>query len=260
MKGKILKLIVFLFVFVAVAILAYLEKTGYFIKKDIGIVARVIDGDTFELESGERVRLLGIDAPEKDEFYFKEARQELEKLVNHKKVLLEKDIENVDRYGRLLRYVYADGIFVNLYLVKNGYANAYVIRPNVRYLQNFLKAEKEAREKGIGIWEKAPLPYLNCIKIKEFFYKGKNEEVTFVNNCDFKINLGGWKVKNSGEKLFIFPSITLSANESITLYSGFGKSSKGKLYWNENEVWDDENDILILRDNKNNLILTYRYP
>lgn len=114
------------------------------------LVTRVIDGDTIELENGERVRYLGINTPESVdprkpvECFGKEASLKNKELVLNKKVVLEKDISEIDKYGRLLRYVYVDGIFINLELIKQGYAQVAIYPPDVKYYDLFLEAEKEA--------------------------------------------------------------------------------------------------------------------
>ena len=110
-------------------------------EKDVHKVARVIDGDTIELENGERVRYIGIDTPETKhpskpvEYYRKEADSANQSLVEGKGVRLEFDIQERDQYGRLLAYVYVDDIFVNAWLVENGYAQVMTIPPNVRYAE-----------------------------------------------------------------------------------------------------------------------------
>ena len=80
------------------------------------LVVRVIDGDTIEISGGARVRYIGIDTPEvypELEYYGAEAREKNAEMVEGKIVVLEKDVSDRDRYGRLLRYVYVDGTFVN---------------------------------------------------------------------------------------------------------------------------------------------------
>jgi len=115
-------------------------------------VTQVIDGDTIVIEGGYHVRYIGVDAPEKDESYYLEAKQANEELVEGKRVRLEKDISNKDKYGRLLRYVYADGTFVNAEMVRQGYACAKAYLPDVKY-QVYLEAmEKEARQERRGSW------------------------------------------------------------------------------------------------------------
>ncbi len=119
-------------------------------------VERVIDGDTIILQNGERVRYIGIDTPEMNplEYYAWEATVANLKLVEGKIVRLEFDVERRDRYKRLLAYVFVDTIFVNAWLIKEGYARTYFFPPNIRYKTLFLKLEKEAKSEGLGIWAK----------------------------------------------------------------------------------------------------------
>ena len=115
-------------------------------------VTRVIDGDTIEIEGGYRVRYIGIDAPERDDPYYFEALEANRILVEGKKVRLEKDVEDKDEYGRLLRYVWVDNTMINAELISLGYAYSYSLSPNLRYREYFLQLEKEARERGKGLW------------------------------------------------------------------------------------------------------------
>lgn len=122
-------------------------------------VVKVIDGDTILLENGEKVRYIGIDTPETKhpkkevEYFGEEAYKINKKLVEGKKVKLEFDVQKRDRYGRLLAYVFVGEIFVNAYLLKNGYALVYTVPPNVKYQEKFLKLEKFARENKLGLWK-----------------------------------------------------------------------------------------------------------
>jgi len=131
------------------------------------LVTKVIDGDTIVLENGEKVRYLGIDTPELNhpkkevECFAYQAHEKNKELVLGKKVFLQKDISEKDKYGRLLRYVFLDekmstdeGSFVNLYLVKNGFAYAATFPPDVKYANLFLTAQKEAYQKNLGLWQK----------------------------------------------------------------------------------------------------------
>jgi micrococcal nuclease len=122
-------------------------------------VTRVVDGDTFEISAGEKVRMIGVDTPETVkpnhpvEPYGKEASSYTKQLLSGKQVLLRFDAEPRDRYGRLLAYVYLpDGTFVNEKLVREGYARILTIPPNVAYADLFLQAEREAREQNRGLW------------------------------------------------------------------------------------------------------------
>lgn len=123
-------------------------------------VITVIDGDTIEIENGNVVRLIGIDAPERGEPFFHESRYELIRLVHYSIVRLERDKENKDKYGRLLRYVWrsaritGDELFVNAEMVKWGYAEAYPYPPNTKYADVFDGYEMNARFLERGLWEK----------------------------------------------------------------------------------------------------------
>jgi len=124
-------------------------------------IVRVVDGDTIEVEIGGReytVRYIGINTPETKapnrpvEPYGPEASAANEALVAGKVVYLAKDVSETDRYGRLLRYVWVDGIMVNEELVRRGYARASTYPPDVKNAERFLALEREAREAGRGLW------------------------------------------------------------------------------------------------------------
>jgi len=125
-------------------------------------VVDVIDGDTIELEGGERLRYIGIDTPEMNfgkakgaECFAKEATERNEQLVLNKNIKFINDKNVRDKYGRLLGFVYLeDGTFVNGKLVKEGYATSYPYKPDLSKQSVFDEAEKSAKEQNIGIWNK----------------------------------------------------------------------------------------------------------
>ena len=134
-------------------------------KEETVRVLRVIDGDTVELADGRKLRYIGIDTPElfdprkPIECFGQEAREENKRLVEGKKVRLEKDISQTDKYGRLLRYVWAGpptdeagNVMVNDWLVRQGFAHASTYPPDVKYSEQFVAAEREARENNRGLW------------------------------------------------------------------------------------------------------------
>lgn len=129
------------------------------------LVTKVVDGDTIDLESGQTVRLVGIDTPETVDprrpvgCFGKEASNETKSLLTGKQVILQKDISDKDKYGRILRYVYLpldNGtiLFVNDYLVREGFAKVYTYPPDVKFNEQFRQAEIEARENKRGLWGK----------------------------------------------------------------------------------------------------------
>jgi len=126
-------------------------------------VVRVVDGDTVVVcclaGLPESVRYIGINTPETHhatrgvEAYGKEAAGANNWLVGGKTVRLEFDVQQRDRYGRLLAYLYLeDGTFVNAWLVQQGYAQVMTVPPNVRHQELFLKLEREARTASRGLW------------------------------------------------------------------------------------------------------------
>ena len=119
-------------------------------------VVRVIDGDTIVIETGQHVRYIGMNTSEVEtsECFATEASQININLVLGKEVRLEKDISEIDKYGRLLRFVYIGDIFIDDYLVKNGYAETMTVPPDVKYKDQFSQSEKYARENSLGLWSK----------------------------------------------------------------------------------------------------------
>lgn len=126
------------------------------------VVTEVIDGDTIRLATGETLRYIGIDTPEtkhpsvSKECFGEEASRRNEELVLGKTVMLEKDVSETDRYGRLLRYVWLDGEMVNMQLVKEGYANASAYPPDIKYQVLLEQAEIDARTNSRGLWSICP--------------------------------------------------------------------------------------------------------
>ena len=118
-------------------------------------VIQVIDGDTVVIEGGYRVRYIGTDTPERGEPYYHEAWRANRNLVGGRVVRLESDITDKDKYGRLLRYVYVNGTFVNQELVRLGYARVYPkgVFPDNKYYELLNEAEAEAKAEGRGIWQ-----------------------------------------------------------------------------------------------------------
>jgi len=126
------------------------EARGKSFEGKLFFVERVIDGDTLRITGGETVRLIGINAPERKEPCYAEAREALEKMVEGKYVLLEQDVSKRDRFGRLLAYVFAGKKFVNKEMIAQGFAFAYRVEPDTRHAVEFKKAEEQARELGEG--------------------------------------------------------------------------------------------------------------
>jgi micrococcal nuclease len=124
-------------------------------------VIRVVDGDTIEIETGEKLRYIGVNTPESVDprrpvqCYGKEASVKNKELVEGKMVRLEKDVSNTDKYGRLLRYVWIRDTMINEQLVREGYAQVDTFPPDVKYKARFVAAEQLAQQENKGLWGSA---------------------------------------------------------------------------------------------------------
>jgi micrococcal nuclease len=131
-------------------------------------VIKVVDGDTIDvLINGQKqtVRLIGINTPETVDprrpvqCFGKEASNETKRLLEGKQVYLTKDVSETDKYNRILRLVYlplenGQMLFVNDYLVRQGFASNYTYPPDIKFDSQFRQAEKEARDNNRGLWSK----------------------------------------------------------------------------------------------------------
>jgi micrococcal nuclease len=137
-------------------------------------VVRVVDGDTIVVDRGrgnEKLRYIGIDTPETVkagspiEWMGSQASAANGALVEGKTVVLEKDVSETDRYGRLLRHVWLRDAsawqLVNLELVREGYARVFTYPPDVKYADLYLAAQVDARESSRGLWGDGPLDFLS---------------------------------------------------------------------------------------------------
>lgn len=170
-----------------------------FVEGQTARVIRIIDGDTVQIEGGQKIRYIGIDTPEivdprsAVQCYAYEASLKNRELVEGKSVILDKDISETDKYGRLLRYVFVDNLFINDYLVREGYAYASSYPPDVKYQNQLQKAEQEARDNNRGLWSQCGQndqikPGLPSITVPE-------------SGCQIKGN-----ISSSGEKIYHLPS------------------------------------------------------
>lgn len=117
-------------------------------------VTRVIDGDTVAISDGRIVRYIGMDSPERGNCFFEEAKSASEALVKDKEVWFEKDVSEVDKYNRLLRYAFVGDVLINEELIRDGFAVVSTYPPDVKYKDKFLAAQEEARDNKKGVWGK----------------------------------------------------------------------------------------------------------
>lgn len=164
------------------------------------LVVRVIDGDTIELETGQKIRYIGIDTPETVhpdktvQCFGIEASNKNKELVEGKSVRLEKDVSETDRYGRLLRYVYLDDIFINKFLVEEGFAYSSTYPPDVKYQEIFKASQQKAQEQKKGLWSSCSNAQSNLQP------PSTSANQTDESSCIIKGN-----ISSSGEKIYHMP-------------------------------------------------------
>ncbi len=254
------------------------------IQPDYAFVSRVIDGDTVELSTGQRVRYIGIDAPEVTgpECYALEAKAKNAELVEGKWVRLEKDVSETDRYGRLLRYVWVmlpwDETMVNAQLLAEGYALVATYPPDVKYVEWFLELQRIAREEGRGLWSACvtptPTPTTGVapaqVRIAPWCsqfdapgndnYNLNEEYVCFENQGGSAASMTGWHVKDVSGHIYTFPLFTLASGARVRLRTGPGPDTATDLYWGKSgAVWNNDGDTVYLYDAGWNLVHSYSY-
>ncbi|MEI7718916.1 MAG: thermonuclease family protein [archaeon] len=213
------------------------SSTGNAVKKVSVFVERAVDGDTLELKGGERVRLLGINTPEKKEFYGAEASNFTKQLENQTVYL---ETSEKDKYGRSLGYVFLNDKLFNEEIIKNGYAHFYSYADD-KYTNQLKKAESFARENERGIWQKSE--NFGCLIIKELKYleDGKrctNKEQIILQNFCGTLNV---TIKDDATHI-----------EHVLI-------QKGLFEKNYSCIWNDAGDTLFIWD-KTGLLVFERYP
>lgn len=134
---------------------SYSPTPSYAINQNLSVV-EVSDGDTLKLSDGKTFRLYGVNAPEVKEPFYEEAKAFTENLVLGKEISIEQETNyKVDKFGRELGYVFIDGVNLNIELVRNGFARVvlYEKRAKIKYQDELLSAEKEAKALKIGVWK-----------------------------------------------------------------------------------------------------------
>ena len=230
---------------------------------DEAVVVRVFDGDSLiaELEDGSEVevRLLGINAPEGSECHGDAARDTLEQLVDAATVTLVSDAEQTDQFDRLLRYLYVDGLNVNLALIANG--DAIALQGDHSLDLEFVDMAASAAAVDRGLWApdacgSAPPP--DSVAVVDYRYNpsGRDEDdlngewIAIANSGSEPIELSSWILRDeSTRNRYQFPpGYVLDARHEVLVHSGCGRDSTTDLYWcADNPIWSNGGDTAILQ-------------
>ena len=197
-------------------------------------VTRVVDGDTIEIEGGERVRYIGMDTPETVDprkpvqCFGVEASNKNKELAEGKMVRLEKDITDMDKYNRLLRYVYVGDTFINFELVKQGFAYSYSYPPDIKYQDQIVKAQQEARDAKKGLWNACSSDTrVNPAATPQVSNPAPADQNNTSDSCLIKGN-----ISTSGEKIYHLPGCGSYSKTTI-------EESRGeKWFCSESEAQD----------------------
>lgn len=216
-------------------------------------VARIIDGDTLELASGETVRLLHINTAEKGEFCYQEAKTKLAELVLNKTIFFERDMQSRDKYNRSLRYIYLSNNSsksVNQMLVENGYAIAYILLPNTKYKNTFYGAEEQAIKNKIGCLWQNQSELRNCLKVLELKTCNEGDYIVLGNFCN-SIALNGWTLRDQSRSRYLLSGI-IGAGSSINITREGWKTT-------HDCIWNDYSSTLFVFDKQERLVLKHQY-
>ncbi|MBI2004448.1 thermonuclease family protein [Candidatus Pacearchaeota archaeon] len=235
------------------------KLTGFLTQENYETVniTRVVDGDTVDSDIG-KIRMLGINTPEKKEKYYQEAKDSLNKMILNKTVRLEYGKDKKDRYNRTLAYIFLDGENINLKQVENGFANYYFPSGKDIYYNDFKEAWENCIKENKALCEKSVDICAKCIELKELDYN--SQEAVFYNSCNYNCNLNNWRIKDEGRKNFIFPNFNLNSKKEVVVKVGEGTDNSEILFWKGEEyVWTKTGDTLFLRDGNGKLVLWEGY-
>lgn len=247
-----------------------------------GSVIAVLDGDTVTLRiSGVEhdVRLLGINAPETSECWGLDAAALLSRMIVGQDVLLTAGEEDVDVFGRLLRYLYLDTpdgpVFINSEMVEAG--NALGLQNSHEHERAFKSLEARAFQSGRGMWGTfvcgdkegagADRPVVRVSDI-EFDPPGPDDEnldeewVTIANEGYGRVSLSGWTLRDesSRHRLTLPAGIVLAPGDEVTIVTGCEGGPANSIHWcSDSAVWSNRGDTVIVSDTLGNAVIRYTY-
>lgn len=243
--------------------------------RDVSVLS-ITDGDTMRVlihGVNEPLRLIGINAPEDGECLSSEAARRLGELVESPPIVLESDVSDRDQHGRLLRYAYAGGVFVNEVLVEEGLAIARRYEPDTARAAELEAAQARAETNGLGMWapDACGDPSSGAIQIGDIHPDADGDDnlnlndewVEVVNAGTGRVDLTGWSLKDeSASHRYEFPSgFTLEAGATVRLHTGCGDDSSASLFWcsQGSAVWNNSGDTVFVLDPSGNVVASRSY-
>ena len=228
----------------------------------------VIDGDTVRLRisgSDVEVRLVGLNAPERGECHGPEATAALNRLVSGRPLSVRPaGGEDADRFGRLLRYVYAGDDLVNLSMVEAGHGLALGSRHEMS--SSFRSAASEAWAARLGMWSagacgESGTPHVAVARIEADppgadGARPNDEYVVIRIDGDDAVDLTGWILRDeSSSNRFVFePGPLFAPGGTIRVHSGCGRPTATDLYWCRGPVWSNDADSVVLQSGRGTVV------
>lgn len=239
-------------------------------------VSSVTDGDTLWVTRGSQtreVRLVGVNTPERGECLADRATRALKTLVQDGPLRLVRDVSDVDRYGRSLRYVEtADGTDVGAELVRRGLALARRYPPDVARAARYERLQRSARRAERGLWSPtacggstsdAELEIgLHPDAAGDDNVNLNDEWIQITNVGDATVDMTGWQVADeSASHRYTFGSLRLRPGRSVTLFTGCGDDTDSVRHWcnRSSAVWNNDGDTVFVRDVAGNLVASRSY-
>lgn len=247
----------------------------------IAQVKEVIDGATFEIEvEGQRVqvRYIGVELPGvQGSLAYEQALSANQNLVEGKWVTLIKDRSDINQQNQWVRYVLAEGVFVNHELIRQGLARANSYPPDISCDVFFLEAQRLAQAANLGIWTlaavptrtlvptSAPLAVSGDVRVVFISPKGEGwqdpEEFAEIRNLSsYPVQLSGWTLSDEKGHKFTFPDLALISGGYCRIYTNqYVPERCGLSYYSLSAIWDDAGDCAYLRDPYGNLVNQFCY-
>jgi endonuclease YncB( thermonuclease family) len=246
-------------------------------------VLRVIDGVTIEVSADHQIYQVsyigvGLLEYEQDAVVWIRAKEKNEALVEGKQVRLVQDRSDVDSSGKRPRYVLAGGVFVNLEMIRSGYAISVSAPTDLSCDALFTEAQQQAILAERGLWAPAatatrtliPLPsataattgamVITGVSKRGTLWQEPEEFVEFRNDTEDSIQLKGWTLRDQENHVFVFPSFILGAGQYCRVYTNeYHPTSCGFSYYSPSPIWNNDGDCAYLKDPYDQLIDTFCY-
>lgn len=244
---------------------------------EAAMVMSVTDGDTIRVSVGganELLRIIGINSPESDECFAREAEQAMTALIPAgTEVYLTRDRSDRDQYGRLLRYVWVGGFNVGEEMVRRGAAIAREYPPDVASADRLADAQDEARSSDRGLWaaDACGAATGSEVEVSEIHADApgndhenlNGEYVVILNRGGIAVDFTGWVLKDeSASHRYSFPAgFVLAPGAAVTVFTGCGTDGADTLYWcnSGGAVWNNDGDTAFLLDHHGNVVHSLSY-